>query len=192
MIKLTRKSGLDAPSSPSAPTEPPPKPRANLPPHRHREERFLTVKQVALRWQISERQSLLNEIEAYRTQVTTADPLAEDERRAIKPVTLRNYLNNLRWHLSRLVEAGVPVEHFTSLAAGVDVDLVKRSLALRLGNKELDDTTKPGLSALMTAIISVAHFLGVSDEHYRQLKRLADKVRHRPQGMTERNKERPA
>lgn len=136
--------------------------------------------------------SLIAEIEMYKIAVTTADPFAEDERRAIKKVTLAGYLNNLRWHLSRLVEDGVPVEHFTSLAACIDVDLVKRGLTLRLGNKELDDTTKPGLSAMMTAIISVARFVGVSDEHYRQLKRLADRVRHRPEGMTERNKERLA
>lgn len=136
--------------------------------------------------------SLLSEIEAYKSAVTTTDPFAEEERRAIKHVTLRNYLNNLRWHLSRLVEAGVPIDRFTSLAACIEVDLVKRGLMFRLGNKELDDTTKPGLSAMMTALISVAHYVGVSNAEYKQLKQLADKVRYQPEGMTERNKERLA
>lgn len=81
---------------------------------------------------------------------------------------------------------------FETLSACVETALVKRGLALRLGNKELDDKTKAGLNAMMTAIISVAHYVGVSDDHYRELKRLADKVRHRPQGMCERNEERLA
>lgn len=90
------------------------------------------------------------------------------------------------------MEAGVPAEHFTSLAACINVDFVKRSVRLRLGNKKFDNMTKPGLGALMTAIVSVARFVGVSDEHYRQLKRLADKVHHRPERVTERNSERLA
>ncbi|THF54650.1 site-specific integrase [Ollibium composti] len=137
-------------------------------------------------------ESLLSEIEMYKTAVTSANPFAGDERRIIKPITLKGYLNNLRWHLSRHVENGMTAGHFVSLADCVEPELVKRGLQLRLGGKDLDDKTKPALSAMMTAIISVAHFVDVSDEHYRELKRLADKVRHRQNGMTERNKERLA
>ncbi len=145
----------------------------------------------ALRWAAFP-ESLLTEIASYKVAVTTADPLAEDARRAIKPVTLEGYLNQFRWYLSRLAEDGVPISWFSSLRACIDPKLARRALELRLDGRELDDKTKPALSAMMTAIISVARYVEVSDEHYRELKRLADKVRHRPTGMTERNKERLA
>lgn len=134
--------------------------------------------------------TLLAEVEAYKIAVTTVVPFSGNDRRAIKEVTLTGYLNNLRWYLSRLVQDGEPASHFPSLAACVDPAMVKRGLSLRLGNKELDDRTKPALSTMMTAIISVARFVGVTDEHYKELKRLFDIVGHRPEGMCERNVER--
>lgn len=54
MIKLNRKPV--SPASSPASTVPAAKPDASFSARRHREERFLTVKQVAARWQISERQ----------------------------------------------------------------------------------------------------------------------------------------
>lgn len=55
MIKLTRKSHTTPPSAADA-AESPLGPRASSVPQQRREERFFTVKQLAARWQISERQ----------------------------------------------------------------------------------------------------------------------------------------
>lgn len=137
--------------------------------------------------------SLLAEIEAYKVAATEVDPFAEEDRRkAIKPITLKGYENNVRWYLSVLVQNGVPVDQFTSLIACLDPVLVKRALTLRLGGRDLDDKTRPGLSAMMTAIVSVARHVEVSAEILHELRRLAKRVQHRPQGMSEKNSERLA
>lgn len=137
--------------------------------------------------------SLLAEIEAYKVAAVEVDPFAEEDRRkAIKPITLKGYLNNLRWYLSVLVQDGAPVGQFTSLTACLDPVLVKRALKLRLGNRELDDKTKPGLSAMMTAIVSIARHVDLRREDFHELRRLAKRVQHRPEGMCEKNRERLA
>lgn len=137
--------------------------------------------------------SLLAEIEDYKAAAVKIDlSLDEDQDRAIKADTLKNYLNNLRWCLSVLVQDGVPVDRFTSLSACLDPVLVKRALTLRLGGRDLDDTTRPGLHAMATAIVSIARYVGVSEEDLSALKRLARRVRHCPEGMSEKNRERLA
>lgn len=137
--------------------------------------------------------SLLAEIEDYKAAAVKIDlSLDEDQDRAIKSVTLKNYLNNLRWCVSVLIQDGVPVDRFTSLSACLDPVLVKRALMLRLGDRQLDDKTKPGLHAMMTAVVSIARYVGVSEEDLKVLRRLAKRVRHRPEGMSEKNRERLA
>lgn len=133
--------------------------------------------------------SLLAEIEAYKVAAVEVDPFAEEDRRkAIKPITLNGYVNNVRWYLSVLVKNGVPVDQFTSLIACLDPVLVKRALTLRLGGRDLDDKTRPGLSAMMTAIVSVARHVEVSAEILHELRRLAKRVQHRPEAMCEKNR----
>lgn len=134
--------------------------------------------------------SLLVEIEAYKAAAVKTNFFAQGKRRAIKPITARNYVNNLRWYLSVLVQDGVPAEQFTSLGACLDAVLVERGLNLRLGGRELDDRSTPGLSAMITALINIARYVEVPAKDAVELKRLADLVRHRPEGMCERNIER--
>jgi excisionase family DNA binding protein len=56
MIKLTRKPDSRTPASTADAAEPSIRPRTSSVPQQRREERFFTVKQLAARWQISERQ----------------------------------------------------------------------------------------------------------------------------------------
>jgi integrase len=137
--------------------------------------------------------SLLADIEAYKITATTKDPFAEAG--ACKPVTkitLDNHLNNLRWYLSVLVQNGVPISHFTTLRDCLDPALVKRALLLRLGGREIDDKTAPGLNAMASALVSIARRIGVSDDDLFALSCMARRVRHRPKGMCERNRVRLA
>ena len=134
--------------------------------------------------------SLLAEIEAYKLAAIAVDPFAEEGRRkAIKPITLKGYLNNLRWYLSVLVQDGASVGQFTSLSVCLDPVLVKRALTLRLGDRPLDEKTKPGLCAMMTAIVSIARHVDLRGEDLHELRRLAKRVQHRPEVMCEMNRE---
>lgn len=135
--------------------------------------------------------SLQAEIEAYRQKVSSKD-LFDEGHKPIKPVTLRNYLNRLRVYLTCLVRSGIPVEHFGSLAHVVDPELVKRGLELRLGKKELGSRERLDLHSIMIALLSVAKFVAVDEAHLRTLHRYERKVRHRPQGLSQKNKDRLA
>lgn len=137
--------------------------------------------------------SLLAEIEAYKITATTKDPFAkEDVCKAVTEITLKNQLNNLRWCLSVLVQDGVPVDHFATLRSCLDPALVKRALLMRLDGREIDDRTKPGLSAMAFTLVSIARRIGVSEDDLFALRSLAGRVRHRPKGMCERNRVRLA
>lgn len=135
---------------------------------------------------------LLAELETYKKAVTTTNPLDVDQREPIKPVTLEGYIRNIRWYVSDLVKDGVPPVELASLAACVEPARVKHGLELHLAGRALDDKAKPGLSARMVAILSVAHHVGVSNDDEKELKRLFKKVRHVPDGMCERNEVRLA
>lgn len=137
--------------------------------------------------------SLLAEVESFKAAALETDPFAEEDApRAIKEVTLKNYANNLRWFLSVLVQDGAPIDQFTSLRGCLDPDLLKRALKLRLAGRPIDDKSTPGLSAMATAIVSIARRVGVPDGDLKELRRLAKKVKHRPDGMCEKNNERLA
>lgn len=135
-------------------------------------------------------ESIQVELELYGRKMLTGDLLSDEEVRAIKPVTLNGYKDKLRWYLSRLVEDGVPIEAFGSLSACVETEMVKRGIYVHLAGRAIDDKTRPGLHGLMTAVLSVANYLNVPDEHRAALKKIAKKVRHSPVGMTEKNRER--
>lgn len=133
--------------------------------------------------------SLVAEVDTYRQIMTTSDPFNEDHR-AIKPVTAEGYCLALRRQVSRLVEDGTPVQTFTSLAECVRIDRVKRSLILLLDGRPIDDSTRPTLSATLNALLSFARFAESPEATIREIKRIADKERHRPSDLHPRNERR--
>jgi hypothetical protein len=149
------------------------------------------IKRRALPWNAFSPR-LLDELENYKKAVTTTNPLDVGQREPIKPVTLEGYIRNIHWYVSDLVKDGVPPAQLASLAACVEPPRVKRGLEIHPAGRALDDKTKPGLSARMVAILSVAHHVGVSNDDEKELKRLFKKVRHVPDGMCERNEVRLA
>lgn len=135
---------------------------------------------------------LVAELEDYKATVTTAKVFDLDSRKPIKLVTLQGYVSNFRLYVSDLVRDGVPVTELGSLAACIELKRVKRGLELLLRERDLDERTKPGLSALMVAILSIAHHVGVAETDLEKLRALHKKVRHVPDGMSERNARRLA
>lgn len=134
--------------------------------------------------------SLLDEIALYRQAMIAPDPLSDDQRRAIKTITVDGYLACLKRHLSRLVETGESAARFSSLTACVDVALTKRGMTRFLNGRNLDERTRPTLHATMVAILSIARHAEVPENKLQALNVLFEKVRHRPTGMTQKNKER--
>jgi hypothetical protein len=135
---------------------------------------------------------LVAELEDYKEAVTAANVFDLDRRKPIKPVTLQGYVSNFRLYVSDLGRDGAPVTELGSLAACIELKRVKRGLELLLGDRDLDERTKPGLSALMVAILSVAHHVGIAETDLEKLRALHKKVRHVPDGMCERNERRLA
>lgn len=135
---------------------------------------------------------LVAELEAYKEAVTAANLFDLDRRKSIKPVTLQGYVSNFRLYVSDLVRDGAPMTELGSLAACIELKRVKRGLELLLGDRDLDQRTTPGLSALMVAILSVAHHVGVAEADLDKLRALHKIVRHVPDGMCERNERRLA
>ncbi|MFJ7352768.1 site-specific integrase [Phyllobacterium sp. NPDC097923] len=137
-------------------------------------------------------QTLQRELEEYRKKVLAGDIFSDDGGRSIKPITVDGYLDKLRWYLSRLLETGVALEILSSISNCVRIDLVKAGLTAHLNGRVLDDRTRPGLHGMMTAVLSVARYANVPDDQIDVLKQLARRVRHRPNGMTVKNRERIA
>jgi hypothetical protein len=135
---------------------------------------------------------LVAELEAYKADVTASNLFDLDRRKPIKPVTVQGYVSNFRLYVSDLVKDGVKVTELGSLAACIELKRVKRGLKLLLGDRDLDERTTPGLSALMVAILSIAHHVGVGETDLEKLRALHKKVRHVPDGMSERNERRLA
>ncbi len=137
------------------------------------------------------------EIDGYRNYKLDNDPFVKNQvkadillrgpRKSLKLITVNNYLSSLRQSASRLVENGAPIQKFSTLSAFVEIETVIGGLRLLMGSRDLDEA-RPALHALMTAVLSVAEFLGVEGDHLAELKRLAKTVRHSPTGMCERNK----
>jgi site-specific recombinase XerD len=144
-------------------------------------------------------ESLRVAIDGWRAHLLNDDPFADSGwddplnfggiRKALKPVTVHNYIASLRQCASRLVEAGMPIEQFASLEPFVEPKIVRAGLKCLRGERPLDDA-RPALHALMTATLSVAGYLKVKGEPLAELRRLAKLVRHHPTGMCARNKER--
>lgn len=134
--------------------------------------------------------SLRDEIALYRQAMVAPDHFSDDQRRAIKTISVDGYLACLKRHLSRIVETGVPAAHFSRLAACVDVALTKRGMMRFLDGRDLDERTRPTLHATMVAILSIARHAEVPEDKLQALNALFEKVRHRPSGMTQKNKQR--
>lgn len=111
-------------------------------------------------------------------------------RKRIKPVTLRGYLNNLRWYASRQVEKGVPIEAFNSLAALIDPKRLADYIRPQLDSAEGDEKILIKLQALMIPVLNVARYLAVAPEVSQRLKTIFRKVRHQPDRPGERTRKR--
>lgn len=96
-----------------------------------------------------------------------------DSKRAIKPVTLHNYLTRLRVYATTLVAGGMPLSGFTSLSSLVDEKTVKWGLEQRLGDRHLaDPKVAHDLNTIMVALLSVARFLPADAANTAELQRL--------------------
>jgi integrase len=111
-------------------------------------------------------------------------------RKTIKPVTLKGYLNNLRWYASRQIDRGVPVENFTSLATVIEPIALAEYIKPKIDSAGGDEKVLIKLQTMMIAVLSVARYLQVSPEVARRLKTIFRKVRHRPDRPGERTRTR--
>jgi hypothetical protein len=133
-------------------------------------------------------ESLRQEVEAYRRE-RLGSALVHEERRPIRPITVRQHVDQLRRHAGRLVADGVPVHELGSLEVLLGLNYVKRSLALQLDNPQ---RTTPRASATANALCAVARHIRLPDEQLRELGGLVSRLSYRPSGMTEKNKARLA
>jgi integrase len=131
-------------------------------------------------------QSLQDEVADYRQKRLTPDPF-DDEHSPIRPITVRQHLDQLRRHASRLVQDGVARDDLVNLTILLKPELVKRSLLLQLGDQ---GQTTPRASATANALCAVAQYLDLPGEQVCELRRMASRLRYRPNGMTAKNKER--
>lgn len=79
-------------------------------------------------------------------------------------MTLEGYVSNLRLYLSDLVNDGLPPAVLSTLKECVEPERVKHGLNLLLAGRELDEKSRPGLSAAIVAILSVANYVRVPDD----------------------------
>jgi hypothetical protein len=124
-----------------------------------------------------------------------------EERKPLRPASIRNYDLDFRRHASRLVDNGaVAIESLTSMADLLHPELVKRSLDLLQGARPLEEARK-GLNAMVHALLSALNFVETQpgdrpqeelQETLAILKQVANKVRDRMPTMTAKNRERLA
>lgn len=134
--------------------------------------------------------SLQNEVTEYRKQMLVGDPTAEDGIKPIKSITIENYLANLRWHMSRLVDAGIPIETFSSLAICIEIPHLNRGIKELLAGRKFDKKIHSGPHALVVAALSASRYLGEPEAKRIDLKKILKRIRHQPKGMTKKNRER--
>ena len=137
-------------------------------------------------------ESLQKEMAEFEAWMGNADPFGDDHK-ILRVRTRTNYLNELRCYVSRLVEAGVPIEELSSLSALVRTDRIKRALDLLLalrGKVKPDDECRSALGSLLSALMCVAKYLKVPADHYGQIKKFIKKLGHRKPGMTDKNRKR--
>ncbi|MBP2157492.1 MULTISPECIES: site-specific integrase [Asticcacaulis] len=143
-------------------------------------------------------ESLQEEIKQYSdfvlgNGIVDDDPDNFDElfwRKTIKPVTLKGYLNNLRWYASRRVETGVPIESFCSLAVLIDPIPLADYIKPQLDNANGDEKVLLKLQTLMIPVLNVARYLKVPEGVSKRLKMIFKRVRHRPDRPGERTRKR--
>jgi len=133
-------------------------------------------------------EALQKEIAEYSRSRNSPD-LFDDEHRIIKPRTVRQHLDLLRRYASLLVKNGVSATQFVSLPALLNPAIAKRGLLLLV-----DDAGKstPKAAATASALCSIGRYIDLSDDQLDQLRRMESRLRQRPFGMTQKNKERLA
>jgi integrase len=144
----------------------------------------------ALRW-LDCTSSLRAEIDAYRSRMARADCF-DPSHKPLKQVTLKGYTNQLLGYVNALVEDGVKPDSLVTLRSLVEPELVKRGLQARLGERRLDEATRPGMHAMATAILNAARYVKAPEAQVAKLRRIAKVVEHRPRGMCAKNRERLA
>lgn len=143
-------------------------------------------------------ESLQTEIKQYTdfvlgNGIVDDDPDNFDElfwRKTIKPVTLKGYLNNLRWYASRRVETGVPIGSFSSLAVLIDPIPLADYIKPQLDDANGDEKVLLKLQTLMIPVLNVARYLKVPEDVSKRLKMIFKRVRHRPDRPGERTRKR--
>jgi len=144
-------------------------------------------RQSCIRWEDFP-ESFRADFERY-VEAVTKDRLFRKRKKQIKPITLVGYRKQILWFASRLVEAGVPIGTLTNLRELVRVDYFERGLEAQLGERNFHEASA-SLHAMATALLSVARFSEVAPEHLEQLRGLAREVRHSPNGMCTKVRER--
>jgi hypothetical protein len=87
-----------------------------------------------------------------------AHPEIDDDREALRPVTIKNYDLALRRCASRMVESGRPVDDVSSLSRLLDHDWAKRALQAIKGDSN-SDQARARVHIVVQALLSVARFI---------------------------------
>jgi integrase len=129
-----------------------------------------------------------------------AHPEIDDDREALRPVTIKNYDLALRRCASRMVENGRPVEDIGSLSRLLDPDWVKRALQAIKGDGN-SDQARARVHIVAQALLSVARFnelkplepgFEAQQQQFTSLRKIAAKARVQPVGMVRKNRDRLA
>ena len=108
--------------------------------------------------------SLQQQIEDWRQFLQHPD--LEDDRQALRPVSIANYYFAVRGMLSLLIDDGCEIESFTTINDIVDVTTMRRALALLQGNRTVGDafsTLKGALCALRSLTTYLTHIADKGD-----------------------------
>lgn len=137
--------------------------------------------------------TLVKEVEDYTYAVTKGRKKKLGEK-PLKKITVDGYVTTLRTHLTRLVDDGVPIGQFQTLADCIDPELAERGLMIINGPDEdgIREAARPRMSRLCVALINVARYCQAPDHQLAELKTLFKSVVRRSSGMTEKNRNRLA
>lgn len=130
-----------------------------------------------------------DDVDRYQLRMSGQDLLAEDAPdKPLKLSTLDHHRKQFRRCASALVHSGFPIERITSITVLVDVENLEAILRFYL--KRLGGP-RPSLFEIAATLVAVArHYVVVSEDHLEELQRLKGRLKCRPRGFTEKNRER--
>jgi integrase len=133
---------------------------------------------------------LVTEIDRYRACMAKVD--LKSDRGPLSPATIRNYVYAFRRQLSRLVQAGQPIESLTSIAACLEPERIELAFDRLLDGRLIDETTRPQLHVAAHAYLSLARFIHAPEAVFTMLHRVARKAKDPKKGLKPRNRARLA